>query len=204
MFYIIDQGSRIQTPLKSLLKMRKVKALNETAAIAVVGSEQEKETTSVLVNVAAVKGYQQAAEQSEVRQPAIFAGQIMTKHVITIAVHESLVHARGLFEHHRFHHLPVLDEANRLCGIITDKDIMRFALKNNHANLGQTSVQKVMTQKIISAAETTEIRRIADVMCQQNFGAMPITQENHLLVGVVSRTDILRTLVNEAPLELWV
>ena len=48
----------------------------------------------------------------------------------------------------------------------------------------------------------TEIRLIADVLIKERIGAMPIVDEKEKLVGIVTRSDILRTVV-KAPLELW-
>ena len=123
---------------------------------------------------------------------------------MTVFAQDSVADAVSIFDQQRFHHLPVLDETKQLCGMITDRDVMRFMIIHGRSRLAKTPIQQVMTKKIITAAESTEIRSIANVMCQQGFSAMPITEANHTLMGVVTRSDILRTLVNEAPLELWV
>ncbi|WP_159931157.1 HPP family protein [Oceanicoccus sp. KOV_DT_Chl] len=204
MFYIIEQGARIQTPLESLVRMKRVNALEGMKSITATGGDQPSVADKQLVGKEGIKNYQQTEEQAEQRQPAMFAHQIMTQPVISIDMGESIASARQLLEQQRFHHLPVVDNNKKLCGIISDRDIMRYSLQHQAKDLARTAVDKAMTIKVITAAETTEIRSIADVMCQQGFSAMPITDKAHNLMGIVSRTDILRTLVNEEPLELWV
>lgn len=60
-----------------------------------------------------------------------------------------------------------------------------------------------MTPKVITAGEQAEIRTIAEVMCIQATGAISIANEQVEVVGMVARSDILRTLVHQAPLDLW-
>ena len=41
-------------------------------------------------------------------------------------------------------------------------------------------------------------------MFKERIGAMPIVDDQGTLVGILTRSDILRVLVNKAPLQLWV
>jgi acetoin utilization protein AcuB len=40
-------------------------------------------------------------------------------------------------------------------------------------------------------------------MHQYHIGAIPILNEQQKIEGIVTRGDLLRTLMNQAPLELW-
>ena len=58
---------------------------------------------------------------------------------------------------------------------------------------------------MLSAHPDTEIRLIARTMFEQKIGAMPIlSEEDDSMVGILTRSDILRTVVNRAPFELWI
>ena len=204
MFYIIDHGQRIQTPVETLARDKTVQAIAETAATGAVGKQQDLPPANQPQADKLARHYQenkQAGKQK--RQPAVFATQIMTKPAIAINEQESVHSASQLLKRQRFHHLPVTNKNGELIGIITDRDIMRFSLNNHLADLRNIAVNRLMSKKVITAAEETEIRSIADVMCRQNISAMPITDHNRKLIGIISSTDILRTLVHQAPLELW-
>jgi CBS domain-containing membrane protein len=54
------------------------------------------------------------------------AGQIMQNPCISILAQQPCLEAIALFSQHRFHHLPVVDEKNRVLGMLTHEDIMAF------------------------------------------------------------------------------
>jgi acetoin utilization protein AcuB len=92
--------------------------------------------------------------------------------------------------------------------MIADRDLFRhtapFDKANQIANSELTQVDAFMKNRILTALPSTEIRQIARVMLNEHVGAMPIVTELGELVGIITRTDILRTVTNEVPLELWI
>jgi CBS domain-containing protein len=65
------------------------------------------------------------------------------------------------------------------------------------------SVRDVMTSPVVAAEPVTDIRRIAKAMVEQGISGVPIVNESQELVGFISRTDILRSVVTDPPLSLW-
>ena len=61
-----------------------------------------------------------------------------------------------------------------------------------------------MTDQVLTAHPDTEIRTIARVMFEERIGAMPIVSEAGTPVGIITRSDILRTVMNKVPFELWI
>ena len=57
---------------------------------------------------------------------------------------------------------------------------------------------------VITATPDTRIREIARLLIERRIGAMPIMDKYDNLVGIITRSDVLRAVVNHAPLELWV
>jgi len=47
------------------------------------------------------------------------------------------------------------------------------------------------------------VRRIATLLVEKNLDAIPIAEESGRLVGIVSRTDILKCTIADPPLSLW-
>lgn len=204
MFYIIEQGARIHTPLESLLKQRNVNPISETAATHAISVELPN-TENKHNQTEQLKAYKESAESKQPsRQRARFAKELMTHPVISVTADYPLKSSIALLQKHNFHHLPIVDENKRLKGIVSDRDIMRYRLQHPNSPLEIITIGEVMTQRVISAALSTEIRAIADVLCQRNFSAMPITDEQQRVVGMLSRSDILKALVHEAPLEIWI
>lgn len=145
---------------------------------------------------AAANPYEKLNDESQHRQPAIRASQIMSSPVVSLDPQATLESARGLFRTHRFRHLPVVGESSKVIGILSDRDVLAI---HDHSLL----VRDAMITHVLSAHPDTAIRHIAKIMFQERIGAMPIISTSGELEGIVTRSDILRTVVNEAPLELW-
>ena len=60
-----------------------------------------------------------------------------------------------------------------------------------------------MSKEVITSDPVSDIRRIAQVMQQYKLHAVPIVDEQDALIGIVSRSDILRALINDPPLNIW-
>lgn len=201
MFFIVEQGARIQTPVDHLLQSKGVNEINSSNPTRPISaSDKDKDERNVKFN-AKTNPYQNS-EPDQQRRVVIYAHQIMTSPVVTESVHQTLNNIWLLFSKHGFHHLPLLNDQKMLQGIVSDRDLLRFSANQNR-EIGSFRIEQLMTPKVISASEQTEIRTIAEVMFNQSIGAIPIVNDHVEVVGIVTRSDILRTLVHHAPLELW-
>jgi len=71
------------------------------------------------------------------------------------------------------------------------------------AAMAITRIDAVMISQVVCASAETSIRRLAEVMLLHKVDALPITDDAQHVQGIVTRTDLLRALVLDAPLELW-
>lgn len=206
MFYVIEQGARIQTPLDSLLKNTAVNQVSATSAVRAsvrqeLNAAAQKTADKTDEHSAERKVYQQI-ERGQQRKAVVYAHQIMTSPVISASVSQPLSAIWQLLSKRGFHHLPLVDEQQHIQGIVSDRDILRFAA-NNNPRQGSVIISQLMTRSVITAGRQTEVRTLAEVMSRRAIGALPIEDDELNLVGIVTRSDILRTLVNHGPLELW-
>ena len=56
---------------------------------------------------------------------------------------------------------------------------------------------------MITAEPTTDIRKVAKVMIDFKLGAIPIVDEDGILRGIVSKTDIIKAVSHIPRLQLW-
>jgi len=61
-----------------------------------------------------------------------------------------------------------------------------------------------MVTPVVAAEPDAEVRRIARVLLDYALPAVPIIDGEGQLVGIVSRSDVLRVVVTDPPLTLWV
>lgn len=130
----------------------------------------------------------------------IQASQIMQKSLVQVAPGDSLRHAWALLKKGRFRHLPVVQE-KRIVGLISDRTLAAYLIEGGDA---ASKVEEVMSAPVLTAQPTTEISHIAKVFVEEGIGAMPIVEEDGILLGVLTRTDILRTLVKVTPIKVMV
>lgn len=156
--------------------------------------------------------YTQATKPAAARKPASTASQIMRFPVRTLSQDAPFQEARDLFRQSRFRHVPIVNATGDLVGIISDRDVLReaAAMNENVQNWLREVVQEgktikdFMIKRVLAATPRSEIRLIAKVMFEERIGSMPVIDDDGRLVGIITRSDILRTIVNNAPLELWV
>lgn len=140
--------------------------------------------------------------------PAVSAKQIMTVPVTTIGSDADLGGVVARFHERTLRHLPVLDSKGRLIGIVSDRDILRHLAglgasgRASHLRGGEMSVQSVMKPRVLTAEIDTDVRYIARLFVEQHVGALPIVAAGSL-VGIVTRSDVLRAVVRHYALELW-
>ncbi len=120
----------------------------------------------------------------------------MTSPVVTVSTNTAVDEIRKLFHLHRFHHLIVVSDAAKLNGIISDRDVLAAKASDDQA-------KDIMTPHVLTAHPSTRIRAVAAILFEERIGAIPIVGEQGELLGILTRSDILRTVVNHAPLELW-
>lgn len=147
----------------------------------------------------AAEAYEEAAHPEHRPRKALIARDLMTSPVTTISPKAQVGEAHKLFSKHRFRHLPVSSDGQRLEGILSDRDILSAESKG----MGR-AVSEIMHRQVLVASPDTDIRTIAGIFFEERIGAMPIVDEQADLVGILTRTDILRALMNRAPLDIWI
>ena len=159
----------------------------------------------------AKQAYSTTTSAHKEREPAIRARQIMTSPVVSLHENTSIVEAWHLFRHRRFRHVPVLSAKGDLIGLLSDRALLRYAAVSGNVppyelNSPQSriSIKNICSDKVLTATPDVEIREIARLLFELHMGAMPIVDKYDNLVGIITRADILRTVVTQAPLELWI
>ncbi len=134
----------------------------------------------------------------------LLARQIMSSPVVSLPPGASLYEAWKLICDRRFRHVPVVD--GDLLGIISDRDVLLrvariAATEGEDAAGGHTSVRDIMHARVLTAKPDTRVRQIARTLLEERIGSMPIVDDTGALIGMITRSDILRTLVDHDLLE---
>ncbi len=134
---------------------------------------------------------------------------IMQTNVITIHLRASLREAARRMLESGINGLPVQDDAGNVVGVIGLKDILRAPtpsivqaqvsrmanLEDRTEVLDNTDVAHVMARTVFSVREEDPVMAAVAVMVNQGLHPVPVLR-NGKLVGIVSRADVVRALVD--------
>ncbi len=121
----------------------------------------------------------------------IFARDIMTSPVKIISADKKIIEAKKILDGLRLKGAPVTKNG-RLIGMITTNDI-RKALKYRY---GHASVRGYMSRSVITIKPETPVHLIQSMMFENDVGRLPVLG-NKKLVGIVTRTDVLKSVHRE-------
>ena len=116
--------------------------------------------------------------------------QLMSQGVIKIHPQESVAVASRTLTHYNIGALPVCDDGGKLCGMLTDRDVVTRCVA---ANLSpeNTKVSNIMTRNVVSAKQDMDVSVAAHLMGRQQVRRLPVT-ENGYIKGMISLGDLAR------------
>lgn len=115
----------------------------------------------------------------------------MTSPAVTADPDTPVREAVALLIEHGFAGLPVVDADGRVVGLFTEYDALRGAREGNGA---VTTVGQVMTKPVEVVSPETTVVAIGRRMLTDRLRCLPVVEDG-VVVGVVSRRDLLRPLV---------
>lgn len=88
---------------------------------------------------------------------------------------------------------PVVDDGGKLLGIISQKDCLRILANGVFHDAPAGPVSEYMTEAVMSIGPDTDIFTVADLFLNNVYRRIPVV-ENEIVVGQISRRDILRAI----------
>jgi CBS domain-containing protein len=123
------------------------------------------------------------------------AGDIMHRGAQWIPAHETLDRAAELMRDLGVGALPISDENERLCGILTDRDIVVGCVAMGHDPSEVTAGQMAQgTPRWIDA--NADVSEVLHEMQEHRIRRLPVI-ENKRLVGMISEADLARNLSDD-------
>ena len=113
---------------------------------------------------------------------------LMRRDPVTITPFETLAVAQSLMQRAGVRQLPVVDKG-ALIGMLSDRD-----LRSHSGYLERTKVDAAMSESLITVSPADSSARAARLLVDRKINAVPVVEDGRL-VGIVSRSDLLRLLV---------
>lgn len=188
---VFDMGRRVETPVQP--EKFRVKATPSTDA---TGAVHAGHADISAATIAGRYGLHEKAPDS-----IAFAGDIMTRRVLTLDEDATVADAEKMLADSGFHHLPVTSGDGRILAILSDRDLLRALLKRG--DIRHHKVTQYASRPVLCVHKGTDIRQTSNILYQYNIGALPVIDDNQLLSGIITRSDILKLLSHYGPMELW-
>lgn len=134
-----------------------------------------------------VSPYNHQLRTFEHEKKRFYARDIMSSPVHFIQKSAPINYAITDMKKFGFRHLAVLDGDENLVGIISDRE---FIGSNPTSICGE-----VMIEKVLVALQSASIKEIAQIMLKEKINAIPIVNDHHKVVGIVTQSDILKFVI---------
>jgi CBS domain-containing protein len=110
--------------------------------------------------------------------------------VATIEPIASLATAAKVLAERRIGALVVMDSADRVAGILSERDIVRALAERGAAALDEC-VDRAMTRRVVTCTEAMTVSEIMKRMTAGKFRHVPVVEHGRL-VGIVSIGDVVK------------
>lgn len=158
----------------------------------------------------AVSAYSQTEQGPQhARQPLTRVSDVMTRGALSVQPDARVNDAWQTLAEHKVAQAPVVDVLGRVIGLLVRADMAPLDLLpepgavKQAIDLARRPVAEVMVSPVPTVSPDTELRRVAAVLLDTGLPGLPVTDEAGVLSGFISRTDILRAVAADPPLDLW-
>ena len=115
--------------------------------------------------------------------------------VLSIKASKSVYEAIEMMAKMEVGALTVLDDNERLAGIISERDYARKVILNGKTSR-ETNITDIMTTNVISVGEETSAEKCMSLMSQKKIRHLPVLKREKL-VGIITVGDLLKFIVKK-------
>ena len=158
----------------------------------------------------AVSAYAQTGQGPQLaRQPLTLVSDVMTPNALSVQSDARVNDAWQTLADKQVAQAPVVDALGRVIGLLLRADMAPLDLLPEPGavkaaiELARRPVSEVMVSPVPTVSADTELRRVAAVLLDTGLPGLAVTDEAGVLAGFISRTDILRAVAVDPPLDLW-
>ena len=151
---------------------------------------------------------QQATQAA--KRPLTKVADVMSTRATTVPDDMPLVDAWQLLADSGVGQAPVLNAQKRLVGLLLQADMMQGAALPHPGSapaawlaFWRQTAGELMWTPVPSVGIDGDIRRVAEALLRWNLPGLPVANEAGTVTGFIARSDILRAVVADPPLDLW-
>jgi acetoin utilization protein AcuB len=124
--------------------------------------------------------------------------------VICIDQQASIEAGLRLMHQHKIQRLPVIDKAEALVGMVTERDLL-YALPVPVTALGQwggasdgggTTIKSLMAKNVVRVHENTPVDMVVSLMFRHKIAGIPVIDDQNHVIGIVTKSDLLKAYLD--------
>jgi CBS domain-containing membrane protein len=123
----------------------------------------------------------------------LYVRDLMTSAVVSVGPDEPIDKVQGLMERKHIRHVPVVDGAGRVLGVVSQRDLLQRALFEDTG-----AVSEIMAWKTETVEADAPLSKAARIMLGQKYGCLPVVEHGRL-AGMLTEADFVKYLVSGNP-----
>ena len=129
----------------------------------------------------------------------------MTARIVTVEMDDRLEVVRQIFDRLNFHHLLVIDDAKKLVGVVSDRDLLK-ALSPYVGSAAETArdlatlnkrVHQIMSRTLLTLHPHAAVHEAVQLLLDHRISCIPIVNDEFKPVGIVSWRDVMKSLLSQ-------
>lgn len=128
--------------------------------------------------------------------------QVMTDRVTVGKTSNTFYEALELFSKFNLHHLPIVDDDNKLLGIVSSNDLskkfretaMQKDVFTKEALNDQVSLSTLMTKDVVTVKREDLVKDLVSKLDENRFSSIMVVEDDNTVAGIVTNKDIIHFL----------
>ncbi len=144
--------------------------------------------------------------------------------LLSVQENSSIREAANIMQEHRVRHVLVVDKKGKLCGLVSDRDVIReipsqfteryhkddphhqrfreglFIIYSDDLSTDErvrVPVKKIMTKNVVTTDPSALLTKVVELLCAHRIGCLPVMdRKTGKIKGIVTRTDILQAILD--------
>ena len=120
----------------------------------------------------------------------VHVSEVMTKDAMTLGPEQSFAEAVALMANQSFHHVLVVDEEERLHGVVSDRDVLRALART--PNWNNKTIGEIMATDPVTVTQDAPISVALKAMLAARINCLPVLGADGRVCGILTSTDLLK------------
>jgi acetoin utilization protein AcuB len=206
MSLVISKNGKIQsyfhkesTSVGKTLRPNTSKEVNDFEEFDIEGNFLGKKSSNTSQKKA-LSSYSKVQTGVKKSRTRVLVKDIMNSPVFTFYSDKSI--GEAILDMKKFHkrHYPIVEQ-NVIIGIVSERDLLTAKANGKTSD---TIVNDIMTNEVILVREDTDIRIVSKIMIEENISSLPVIDDSDTLIGMITKTDLLKCIMNNMPIDYFI